>query len=103
MSYPAEVDQEILAWLLKMTDLDLPTSSLALREFAKSIKFSLTTKNLKQALTGFKNVINVTDLHNQTHLSYLKAPQTFGRGILWLLRDVCKVFKDRELSSSTRG
>ena len=36
LSYPMELDQEILAWLLEIRDLHLPISSLGLKKFAKS-------------------------------------------------------------------
>ena len=36
LSYPIEIDQEILIWLLELTDPHLPILSLALRKFAKS-------------------------------------------------------------------
>ena len=60
--YVIETYQEILVWLLEMIDLHLPISSLALKK-SPNLKFSLTAKNLKQAESGFKNLVNFTDLH----------------------------------------
>ena len=67
LSYPIEIDQEILIWLLELIDPHLPILSLALRKFA--ISKSLSTKNLKQAEAGFKKLVNLMDLH------YEDAPQ----------------------------
>ena len=56
LSYPIEIDQEILVWLLEMMELHLPISLLALR------KSSHTAKNLKQTETGKRTCSTRTNL-----------------------------------------
>ena len=62
LSYPIEINREILVRLLEMMDLHLLISPLALRKFTKS-KIQPYCQELKQSGAGNKKLVIVMDLH----------------------------------------
>ena len=62
LTYPLEVEKDILSWLLELKDLHVPVSILTLKK-KQSVQYALTTLHSTQVLARLKSISRGIDYH----------------------------------------